>query len=545
MTHRILASALLSVLIAACGSSASPSSPDAPLVQPDAGGVTVAVASTRLPVLQGTTGSVEVTITRVVGGDGAVTIEAVGLPAGVTADALTIAAGATTGTLTLHADAAAPHSLPTAVSVRATLGAASGATDLTVTVYGPPGSLDTSFGSAQGRVVVGAGAGDDYAYAVAVQADGKVVVAGRAAEHLGDFALIRLDRDGQLDPTFGDGGRVLTDFSGTADTAYALAIQPDGKIVAAGTTTGAGTASDFALARYNADGSLDASFGTAGKVTTALGNDADTAYAIVLQADGKLVVGGDSNRSSSTTGIDFALVRYTAAGALDPTFGSAGIALTPIVASGGRDSIYALALQTVDGETRIVAAGGEGDFALARYTASGALDTTFGTGGKTSGIFGSTIGAARAVAITPAGAIAVAGHSNHDVALVQLTESGTLDPHFGTAGKVITKLSTRNWDEAQALALDTAGKLVVAGWVYEGGGSAGDFALARYLTDGTLDPSFGTGGLVTTPVAAPSKPDQAMALAIQEDDRVPTHRVIAAGYASTSNSDFAVTRYWR
>lgn len=546
MTHRLVASTLLSALVAACGSSApSTPSPDAPLVQPDAGGLTVAVASTRLPVLQGTTGSVDVTVTRIAGSDGAVTVVPVGLPAGVTADALTIAPGATTGTLTLHADATAPHSLPTAVSVRATLGAASGATDLTVTVYGPPGSLDTSFGSGQGKVILGAGAGDDYAYAVAVQSDGKIVVAGRAAEHLGDFALVRLDRDGQLDPTFGDGGRVLTDFTGTADTAYALAIQPDGKIVAAGTTTGAGTASDFAVARYNPDGSLDGSFGTGGKVTTALGSDADTAYAIALEPDGTLVVGGDSNRGSSATGIDFALVRYTATGALDPTFGTAGIVLTPVVASSGRDSIYALALQTVDGETRIVAAGGEGDFALARYRASGALDTTFATGGKASGIFGSTIGAARAVVITPAGAIAVAGHTDHDVALVQLTESGALDPHFGTAGKVITKLSTTNWDEAQALTLDTAGKLVVAGWSYEGASSAGNFALARYLTDGTLDPSFGTGGLVTTAVAAPSKPDQAMAIAIQDDERVPTHRVIAAGYASTSNSDFAVTRYWR
>ena len=545
MLHRLVVSTFLSSAVLACGSSAPPpsGSPDA-AITPDAGGVAVAVAATRLPILQGTTATVDVTVTRMPGSDGAVAVDPVGLPAGVTADPLTIAAGATTGTLTLHADARAPHSLPTAVHVRATLGEATGATDLTVTVYGPPGALDTSFGTA-GRAILGAGAGDDYAYAVAVQADGKLVVAGRAAEHLGDFALIRLDRDGALDPTFGSGGRVLTDFSGTADAAYALAIQPDGKLVAAGTTAGAGTANDFAVARYLPDGSLDATFGTGGKVVTALGSDVDTAYAIALQPDGKLVVAGDSNRGASQTGLDFALVRYTASGALDAAFGTGGIVITSIQTGAGRDSIYALALQDVSGETCIVAAGGEGDFSIARYRATGALDTTFGSGGKVAGVFGSAIGAARAITVTPTGNLAVAGHSNHDVALVQLTETGGLDPHFGSAGKVITKLSTTNWDEAQALALDTAGKLVVAGWLYEGGSSAGNFALARYLTDGTLDPSFGSGGIVTTPVADGAKPDQAMAVALQSDDRVPTHRVIAAGYASTSNSDFAVTRYWR
>ncbi len=141
--------------------------------------------------------------------------------------------------------------------------------------------------------------------------------------------------------------------------------------------------------------------------------------------------------------------------------------------------------------------------------------------------------------------VTIAGHSHHDVALVQLTEEGTLDPFFGTGGKIVTALSATNWDEAQAITVDTAGKLVVAGWVYEGNSSSGNFAVMRYLTDGTLDPQFAGTGIVITPVAAGTKADQATAVAIQIDDRVPTHRVITAGYASTTNSDFAVTRYWR
>lgn len=533
--------ALFALTLLACSdpSPAPEPSPDAA----DPADLALSLSTPRLPLRQGTDDTVEVAVTRRAGLEGAIVIEPVGLPAGVTFDPVTIEAGATTTTLVLHADATAAHSLPTPVQVRATLAASEASAELTVTVYGPPGSLDTSFGG--GKLMIPAGAGDDQANAVAVQADGKLVIAGRGAEHLGDFALIRLDRDGELDPTFGTGGRVLTDFAGASETIFALAIQPDGKIVAAGTTTVAGSANDFAVARYLPDGTLDPSFGTNGKVITPIGPDSDTAYALVLQPDGKIVVGGDSNRGSNQTGVDFALVRYTAAGALDAQFGTGGIVLTSIASNGGRDSIYALALQQIDGEARIVAAGGEGDFTLARYRANGALDTTFGTGGKVANLFGSTIGAARAIAVTPTGNLAIAGHSHHDVALAQLTPDGALDPLFGTGGKQLTAVSTTNWDEAQALAIDTAGKLLVAGWVFEGQSSAGNFVLARYLTDGTLDPSFGAAGLVVTAVAAGTKADQAMAIAIQPDDRVPTHRVITAGFASVTNTDFAVTRYWR
>ena len=525
----------------ACSDSGGPAEPSRDAAVP--ADLAIAPSASKLPILQGTTATIDVTVTRLPGHDGVVVVEPVGLPAGVAFDPLTIDAGATTGTLVLRADAAAAHSLPTTVQLRGTLGTSTASTEITVTVYGPPGSLDTSFGG--GKLMIPAGASDDFANAVAVQADGKLVIAGRGAEHLGDFALIRLDRDGQLDATFGTNGRVLTDFAGTSETIFAIAIQPDGKIVAAGTTTRAGTSNDFAVARYLPNGELDPSFGSGGKVVTALGTDSDTAYALALQPDGKLVVGGDSNRGSSQTGVDFALVRYTAAGALDTTFGTSGVVLTPIASNGARDSIYALALQAIDGETRIVAAGGEGDFTIARYRDNGALDASFGNGGTVANLFGSTIGAARAITVTPSGAIAVAGHAQHDVALAQLTSAGALDPFFGSGGKLTTRVSTTNFDEAQAIAVDTGGKLLVAGWVYEGASSAGNFVLLRYLTDGQRDPSFGNAGLVITPVAAGSKADQAMAIAIQDDDRVPTHRVITAGFASVTNSDFAVTRYWR
>lgn len=544
--RHLLSLATSSLLLVACGDPAVPDDPDGG-VAPDAAvepaGLAVAASLDRLPILQGTAATVTVTVTRADGLTGPVAITATDLPPGVTADALTIAADATSGTLTLRADATAAHSLPTAVSIVASLGGEEAEAALTVTVYGPPGSLDTSFGG--GRVRIPMGNGDDYASALVVQPDGKLILGGRASEHLGDFALVRLDRDGTLDETFGTGGRVLTDFGGRADAIHGLALQPDGKIVAVGTTSVVATGNDFAVARYDANGSLDTTFGTGGKVITAVGADSDTAYAVLIRADGRIIVGGDSSRDPSVTGVDFALAGYTATGQLDAAFGADGITLTPIASSGGRDSIYAMAFQPLDGEARFVAVGGEGDFTIARYRWNGVLDTSFGDGGTVSHPFGSTIGAARAVTITPTGQIAVAGHSHHDFALLQLEMHGDVDLLFGTDGMVVTPVSATNWDEAHAIAVDTAGKLVVAGWAYDGNSSAGNFVVTRHLTDGTLDPGFGTGGVVITPVAEGTRADEGRALVIQEDPRVPTHRIVTAGSANVTNSDFAVARYWR
>lgn len=544
-TFKTLLSAVLLASLstnAGCGEVAKN---DPPETTPDAAEpakLQVEVTTAKLPILQGTSAELAVTITRLEGITGAVEITPVGLPDGVTADPLTIGADATTGTLKLYAAATAPHSLPTQVAVRGTIAGAAAMTDLTVTVYGAPGTLDTSFGG--GRVMLPAGESDDYGNAVAVQPDGKIIIAGRGAENYTDFALVRVDRDGTVDTSFGNLGRVLTDFGGS-DTIYAIALQPDGKIVVGGVTTTTATKSDFALARYLPNGQLDPDFGEQGKVTTVLGADADTAYALVIQSDGKIVLGGDSNRGGET-GLDFALVRYLPNGSLDTDWSEDGIATAAIAGGNARDSVYALALQTINGQERIVAAGGEGDFLLTRFLPDGTIDNSFNfDSGTIQWIFNSTIGAARALAITPDNRIAVAGHSQHDFAVVRLTQDGYLDETFNDDGKLLTQVSTTNWDEAQAIAVEADGKLVVAGWAYEGGGSAGNFALVRYNTNGTLDTSFGGTGIVVTQVASGTKGDQAMAIAMQRDDRVPTLRIVTAGFASVSNSDFAVTRYWR
>jgi uncharacterized delta-60 repeat protein len=524
--------ALSLVAALGCGASPSPQSPDAGA--PDTGApasFTIALADDKLPVLQGTTATVEITVTRAAGFADAVTVTAAGLPAGATLAPVTIAAAVTRATLVVTAAAEAPHSLPTPVTVRGAAGALEATRPLTVTVTGAPGALDTSF--AGGKVIVPMGASDDYAFAMAVQPDGKLIVAGRAAEHRGDLALLRLERDGVIDTTFGSGGKVLTDVAGGADTAYAVAVQPDGKIVVAGSAT-VGASLDFVVARYLPSGAIDATFGAAatpGLITTAFGANSDTAYALVLQPDGKIVVGGETSQGSSTTGVDFALARFTASGALDPTFGDAatpGKVVTSIAANSGRDTIYALALQDLGGEQRIVAADGEGDFALARYTANGQIDAGFGVSGKVKGVYGSVIGAARAVAVTADGKLLIAGNHQGDFALARFSSDGKIDPTFGgsAAGKVVTPIAVDNDDEARGLALDAAGKIVAAGWANEGASTSGNFALAGYGSDGLLDPSFGGTGTVITPVAAGTKADQATAVLLQIDERIPAVRVV-------------------
>jgi uncharacterized delta-60 repeat protein len=169
----------------------------------------------------------------------------------------------------------------------------------------------------------------------------------------------------------------------------------------------------------------------------------------------------------------------------------------------------------------------------------------FGTRGKLTAVFGSPFGAARGGKVAPDGKIVVAGHAQHDFALARFTSGGQLDAGFGAGGKVVTAMNMTNWDEAQGLAIDSDGKIVVAGWAYEQGSSSGNFAVARYDLSGQLDPSFGGTGMVLTEIAAKSKADQATAVLLQTDDRVPTVRLLVAGYASSSNSDFAVARYWR
>ncbi|BDP43980.1 hypothetical protein DAETH_39490 (plasmid) [Deinococcus aetherius] len=496
----------------------------------------------KLPVVTGTSASLTVNVARKAGFTGAVTLNLGGLPGGASGAPVTVAADQTSATVTVSAAANAPHSQPTAVTLTGTATGAQGVTKtITVTVRGPAGSLDTTFG-AGGIAVTPVGAGEDVPRAAAVQPDGRVIVVGSSASNVSDdFAVVRYTRDGALDTTFGQGGKVLIDFAGKADTARAVAVQADGKIVVAGGATNAGNEERFGVVRLNTNGMLDAAFGQGGKVVTSFsGSGADRANAVLIQPDGNIVVGGSASFGSSASGVDFALARLTAAGALDASFGGGGRVTTAIGTQNANDSVYALVLQG----NRIVAAGGEGDLKVARYTAAGAPDASFGTGGRVGGVFAGNIAAANAVTVDAQGRLVLAGHSQNDTAAVRLTENGNLDTTFGDGGKKVIALSAGNWDAAAGVAVQSDGKVVLGGWVYEGGSSAGNFAVTRLNANGQPDAGFGQGGTTITPVAPGSKADEARAVVLQPDERIPATRIVAAGVRNDSNQDFALTRYW-
>jgi uncharacterized delta-60 repeat protein len=419
--------------------------------------------------------------------------------------------------------------------------------DFALARYLSNGSLDDGFGDG-GKVVTNFG-GSELARAVVLQSDGRLVAAGSASTTYAGLsvpALARYDNDGSLDPTFGLDGRVALQLGDSA--IRALARQTDGKLLAAGRAMSPGSTGqsqgtndndDFAVVRYSADGSLDSGFGDGGKVVTDL-DGIDQATALILQADGRIVAGGGSR--STGRGEDFALVRYETDGSLDTSFGTGGKVLTDF--GGGSDSAKALALLPDGG---LIAAGygqaGTSDFALVRYGPDGALDGSFGTGGKVLTDLGG-IDQATAVVVQPDGKVVAAGWSaqpyqgggaNHQFALVRYNFDGSLDSTFGIGGVVLDELGGA--DLASSLVLQADGKLVVAGRaVYVPGEGDASLALARYNSDGSLDGTFGQGGTVLTPHGLY---DQANALVLQPDGKL----VVAGRVSTGGDDDFALLRY--
>ena len=192
----------------------------------------------------------------------------------------------------------------------------SGTEDFGLARYNTDGSLDTSF-DGDGRVTTDVSAGDTIAYSVAIQSNGKIIVAGlsETSSNNWDFALVRYASNGSLDTSFDSDGKVTTDFSGQNDTISEIQIQSDSKIVAAGYRSDSASYTSFALARYNADGSLDTSFDGDGKVTTDFGVGS-WGYGLDIRSNGKIIVAGQAY-SGPTGDTDFAVARYNSDGSLD------------------------------------------------------------------------------------------------------------------------------------------------------------------------------------------------------------------------------------
>jgi uncharacterized delta-60 repeat protein len=397
-------------------------------------------------------------------------------------------------------------------------GSASALFDSIEKLFFPPGSLDESFGGGDGIVITDVGTSLDEAYAVAVQSDGKIVVAGRNAW---DFAVLRYTSEGVLDSDFGGGdGIVTTDLGGT-DIAYAVTIQTDNKIVVVGTVSG-GT-SDIGIVRYTSSGALDPLFSGDGIAMASPGTN-DQGRAVAIQSDGMIVVAGSSDG-------DFVVLRYDDAnGAPDNLFGTAGVVRTNI---GSGDSANSVAIQPAD--QKIIAAGQTGfgassAFVAIRYLADGTLDTLFGTGGiATADFAGSADEVANSVVLQSDRKIVLGGLSatSQRFALVRLNDDGSLDTSFGDSGFVATACEITS--VGKAVALQTDGRIALAG--FAGNGINFKAAAIRYMPDGTLDASFGIC-LFSNPVDL-----RGNAIAIQGDGRI-----IIAGSQGPARDQVALLR---
>ncbi|MFI6226332.1 hypothetical protein ACIBCR_03300 [Micromonospora echinospora] len=360
--------------------------------------------------------------------------------------------------------------------------------DLVLVRHRCDGTLDTTFGD-QGRVVTPVPPFDGGGGARAVTADrkGRIVVAsitGLGAEGEYGFLLARYLPNGRLDRTFGADGLVVTPVgplrrSGADD----VLVLPDGRILAAGGANDAEGRPSFAAARYLPDGRLDASFGNDGTVLVPMPGGDAAASRLVVQKDGRIVLGGTAVEQGLSR---FALVRLTPDGALDPSFGGDGVVIEGFPDSAA-NGINDLAIQP-DG--RIVAAGVTGDpndrtdFALMRFRPDGSLDPAFGGDGRVRTDFGSNAGATGVVLSPRGGAVAV-GQAWPNTALAGYLPNGELDENFGIDGRTVTSIGPLS--AASAAGLQFGRRIVVAGLTNDGSPTDAAFMVARY---GLLDGHF-------------------------------------------------------
>ena len=410
------------------------------------------------------------------------------------------------------------------------------------------GDLDPTFGSS-GKVITDFSARNDIAQAVAIQPDGKIVVVGQSGvDTVFHSALARYNPDGSLDATFGASGKVLVTLDAAGDLLSAVAILPSGKIIAAGALNQNNANVGFVVARFNANGSLDTSFGNAGRTITTFGDPAAQANALIVQSDGKIVLIGHSGAGPYSELNDFALVRYDSEGSLDSSFGNGGKVRTHFDGEFNTGSRAMDAILQADG--KIIAVGhykNEGArrrFALARYLPNGDLDSTFGAGGMVTTQLGDFDAYGMTGVLMANGKIAVGGFKdarrNNDFALARYNADGSLDSTFGGTGSIINDLFGSSDDVVYSLLALPDGKLVATG--HTGDYPNFRFGLARYNQNGVFDLSFGTAGKVLTDFGGISS--RSFASALQSDGKIVLagYSVAALGSPDLSNN-FAVARY--
>ncbi len=399
-----------------------------------------------------------------------------------------------------------------------------------------PGDLDSTF-SSDGKFSTPIGTANGLGRSLALQPDGKIVIAAYCNNGTNnDFGVLRVLPEGVLDSTFGSNGIVTTDISSDADFTEAVAIDADGKIVVGGYSTNS-NGFDFAATRYLPDGTLDSTFAVNGKLITLLGS---TSFCkdIAIQTDGKIILGGYTFNNTSN---EFALVRVHPDGGADSSFNATGQVLIGGFTSG---SAVASSMVIQDDQKIILAGQSFNDttlrweIAVARVNADGSPDSTFGGDGKVVTATGNIDNTINAVALQEDGKIIVAGFrgtstGNNNFTLARYNTNGSLDSIFGTDGILVINFGTGN-NQANALAVQPDGKIIVAGNTLIAGGD--NFAIARLTTEGDLDTSFGNGGKVTTLIGSN---DGIRTIALQPDGKL----VVSGTTFHGTGFNVAVARY--
>ncbi len=418
------------------------------------------------------------------------------------------------------------------------------------------GTLDASFGS-NGKVRLSIGAGNDIAYALTIQQDGKIIAAGLSSMNSFPtstqyFTIARFLTNGVSDLSFGLYQTGRADYF--IGMATSVALQSDGKIVAAGSNLSSMSSStapaDFLIARYNTDGTRDTSLNSNGTVTMNTGGYVrSVANSLALQSDNMIVVAGSGTMDGITYGSIVA--RFTTTGALDTSFNTTGVRTDTI---GTTSWAKVVKVQANDG--KIVVGGnyqdgsGPKSFYLSRFAADGTPDALFSSGTITASP--GTNAVLADIAILSNGKILVAGTTNigtDDIFLMQYNADGTLDTTFGgygtnPPGTVITDDGNNGVETAAGLAVQQDGKIVVAASFNPTSGApqTKDFALFRYNADGTEDATFGNGYGMTHTDFGYNLDDIATGVQIQQDGKI-----VEVGCASSSNGltwDFGLARFW-
>jgi uncharacterized delta-60 repeat protein len=377
--------------------------------------------------------------------------------------------------------------------------------DFAVARLNTNGTIDNSFGG-DGILTTDISSSDDYANSVAIQSDDKILVGGYTVTGpVVDFALVRYDTDGNSDNTFGNNGKLAGDSKQGNTQFFTTAIQQDGKIIAGGVTWN-GNDRDFALVRYNTNGTLDSTFSEEGKQTTDFGGNNEYGMSVAIQNDGKIILSGYTFDNLNST--YFTVARYNFDGTPDNTFNGNG---KLIISISGQDVCESVLLQT-DGKILLagytLVNGNSSAFTVVRLNTDGSADNTFGVSGKQTAGFGFPA-FLQSAALQKDGKIVAAGYgilNNHDVFVVaRYNTDGNLDNTFSGGGFQTSSFGNDNYF-GNSLALQTDDKIVVGGYQQNGSGStSSSFVVARYKANGNLDSSFNNYGFQTSLSGEPIK----------------------------------------